>query len=106
MQLAFYSTQPEYKPGNWCGVTFAAYLDVVLFTGGLHNVTVDSDNGCIISKDGRLAHLADSHPDAALGSLWRNLALSEKYPFFDENRSRLLRLISPEEFRHRLTGEP
>ena len=72
----------------------------------IHNVTGDSDFACgIISKDSRLAHLADFYPDAALASLWRTLDLSQKYPFFDENRSRLLRLISTEEFRRRLIGE-
>jgi hypothetical protein len=98
--------QLEVSPVEWCGVTFAAYLDVVPFTGGIHNVTVDSDYGCgVISKDHRLANLADSEPDAALAKQWQTLDLSRKYSFFDENRFRLLRLISTHEFRRRLLGE-
>jgi hypothetical protein len=99
--------QLEVSPEEWCGLTFAAYLDVVLFTEGIHNVTVDTDYGCgIISKDHRLAGLADSQPDAALAGLWQALELAQKYSFLNENRSRLLRLISPDTFRRRLIGEP
>ena len=98
--------QPEVIPEEWCGVTFAAYLDVVLFTGGIHNITVDTDYGCgIISKDHRVAYIADSQPDAALAKRWQTLDLSQKYSFFNENRSRLLRLISTNDFRRRLIGE-
>jgi hypothetical protein len=97
---------PEYQSGGWCGVTFAAYLDVVLFTGGIDYVTVDTDYGCgIISKDDRLADFAGSRPDATLASLWRMLDLSQKYSFFDEIRSRLLRLISIDEFCARVGGD-
>ena len=98
--------EPEFRPGEWGGVTFAAYLDVVLFTERIHYVTVDSDYGCgIVSKDRRLDHLSGSRPDATLASRWRTLGLSQKYPFFDENRARLLRLISTEEFCGRLAGD-
>ena len=95
-----------FHSGPWCGVTFAAYLDIVLFTGGIHYVTVDTDYGCgIISKDHRLADLFGSWRDASLASPWRELDLSEKYAFFDENRSRLLHLISTDEFCRRLGRE-
>jgi len=98
--------EPEYRFGLWCGVTFAAYLDIVLFTENIHYVTVDCDYGCgIISKDQRLDPLFGSRPDATLPLLWRTLDLSQKYPFFDEIRSRLLCLISIDEFCHRVAGE-
>ncbi len=91
--------EPEYRPGEWCGLTFAAYLDVVLFTGGLHYITVDTDYGCgVISKDDRLEGLYKSQPDASLASRWRTLDISQKYAFLDENRSQLLRLISTDAF--------
>jgi hypothetical protein len=97
---------PEISSWEWSGVTFAAYLDVVLFTGSISYITVDSDYGCgIISKDRRLAHLSGSRPDAALVSRWRALDLTHKYPFLDENRSQLLRLISTNEFRRGFAGE-
>jgi hypothetical protein len=98
--------EEEVHPGEWSGVTFAAYLDVVLFTESIHYITVDCDYGCgIISKDRRLAHLSASLPDAALASRWRTLELAQKYPFFDENRARLLRLISTDLFCRGLAGE-
>lgn len=91
--------EPEYRAGEWCGVTFAAYLDVVLFTSGIHYITVDSDYGCgIISKDHRLGHLYKSQPATPLASQWQRLNISQKYAFFDENRSQLLRLISTDTF--------
>lgn len=97
-------TEPRYRPGEWCGVTFAAYLDVVLFTEGLHYITVDSDYGCgIISKDHRLAYLYKSQPATPFALQWQMLNLSQKYPFFDENRSQLLHLISTHTFCRRLS---
>ena len=91
--------EPEYRVGDWCGVTFAAYLDVVLFTSGIHYITVDSDFGCgIISKDHGLTHLYTSQPATSLASQWQMLNISQKYAFFDENRSQLLHLISTDTF--------
>jgi hypothetical protein len=93
------SADPDFHTGDWSGVTFAAYLDVVLFTRRISYITVDTDYGCgIITRDDRFAHVVDSFPDAAVTSQWRAIQLPEKYPFLDENRSRLLRLLSTEEF--------
>jgi hypothetical protein len=99
---------PEYRPGEWCGLTFAAYLDVVLFTSGLHYVTVDTDYGCgVIAKDNRLDGLCRSQPDASLVSRWRALDITQKYAFLDQNRSQLLHLISTDDFRQRFgAGRP
>lgn len=99
-------TAPSFIPGEWLGLTFAAYLDVVLFTKGIHYATVHSDYGCgIISKDNRLAHFSDLHPNADLIHKWRMLDLSQKYPFFEEHHAQLLRLVSPNDFHERLLGE-
>lgn len=99
-------TGPSFVPGEWLGLTFAAYLDIALFTEGIHYATVQSDYGCgIISKDDRLAHLSDLHPNADLIHQWRMLGLSKKYPFFEEHHAQLLRLISPNDFQKRLLGE-
>jgi hypothetical protein len=97
--------EPEYRAGDWCGVTFAAYLDVVLFTSSLHYITVDSDYGCgVISKDNRLTNLYKSQSTAPLASQWQMLNISQKYAFFDENRSQLLHLISSDTFCQRFDG--
>ena len=96
---------PEFRYGAWCGVTYAAFLDVVLHAAGIRYATVDSDFGCgIISTDSRLPGLCAPAPDAELAAQWRRLAPNEKYPFFDANRSRLLNLIPPDEFLRRLAG--
>ena len=88
---------------GWCGVTFAAYLDIVLFNPALHYATVNTDYGCgIISKDDRLADFSKDRPTAALTAEWQALALSQKYSFFHLNRVPLLRLISREEFRRKI----
>jgi hypothetical protein len=102
-----YCAAPEYHPGEWCGVTFAAYLDVVLFSEGLRYVTIDSDYGCgVIFKDSRKISGFDAPPDAALASQWRTLNLAEKYSFLDKYRPQLLHLISPEEFCHNFGTSP
>lgn len=93
---------PEFQSGEWCGVTYAAYLDVALFAEALSYVTVDTDYGCgIISKRPR-PELFGTSADAALAAGWKKLPLAEKYLFFEENRAQLLQLISPEELQIRL----
>ena len=95
---------PEFQCGDWCGVTYAAYLDVVL-AAGIRYATVDSDFGCgIISAHPRLAGVCGPAPDADLVREWRKLALGQKYPFFDANRARLLNLIALDEFQRRLAA--
>jgi hypothetical protein len=93
---------PEFQDGEWCGVTYAAYLDVVL-AAGIRYATVDSDFGCgIISTHPSLAGLCGPAPDPDLVHAWRRLAPGQRYPYFDANRSRLLNLIPPAEFQRRL----
>ena len=41
---------PQHKEGSWCGVTYKAYLDVVLSGANLNYCTVDVDFGCGIVR--------------------------------------------------------
>jgi hypothetical protein len=44
---------PEFEGGEWCGVTYKAFIDVVLDRGDLDYVTVDTDFGCgVLFKGG------------------------------------------------------
>jgi hypothetical protein len=118
---------PEFIPDAWCGVTFAAYLDVVLFAREYGYVTVDTDFGCgLVGKPERLASLfgyppakllsrllgknklrpADAQPPPAITSQWRGLPLAEKYSLLEQYRDELLRLISTEDFCQRVGARP
>ena len=95
---------PEFRHGDWCGVTYAAYLDLLLQAADLQYVTVDTDYGCgIISKISRPG-LFDMEVDAALRSEWQKLELTQKFGFFERNRRQLLHLISPNDLQRRLGG--
>jgi hypothetical protein len=99
-------TTPEYIRGEWCGLTFAAFLDIVLFTEGIHYITIDSDYGCgVVSKDNRLSQFSNPPADPKLLLEWRMLPLLQKYPFFESHHRELLHLISAEEFVASLFGE-
>ena len=37
---------PEYHQGEWCGVSYKAYLDFVLGNSSLNYLTIDTDYGC------------------------------------------------------------
>jgi hypothetical protein len=111
-------TSPEFVRGLWCGVTYVAWLDLMLTSPELGFVTVDTDYGCGIAgrparlspllgypSGGRLSRLlgtgrrpADTPAQRELIDGWRKLPLAEKYPFFDQHRVELLRLISVSEF--------
>jgi hypothetical protein len=85
---------PQHHDGEWCGVTYAAFLDTVLGDPGLCYATVATDYGCgIISPRPRRELLYNNH-DKQLAAEWYKLDLSQKFPFFNQNRRRLLHLIS------------
>lgn len=92
-------TDPKFRPGEWCGVTFAAYLDMVLFAEGTPYVTVDTDYGCgIMSEHPVITPLLSRCTNAELIAQWPKLGLKEKYPFFEQHRAELLQLMPLEKF--------
>lgn len=91
--------QPDFRAGNWCGLTYAAFLDLVLGSKRLSYITVNTDFGCgIMSKDRRWRRFSRSRMAPSLAARWHALELSERFPFFDQNRKSLLRLISTARF--------
>jgi hypothetical protein len=89
---------PIYVPGNWCGVTFMAYIDFVIRTTDIDYATVDTDLGCgIIQKSARA-----SRPDAGAALLRTWMGLGEDSAaalrFVHENRDVLLRMSSVDDF--------
>jgi hypothetical protein len=48
-------TAPEFMVGDWCGVTYKAFIDVVLDRGDLDYATVDTDYGCGVLFKGALS---------------------------------------------------
>jgi SAM-dependent methyltransferase len=42
--------RPDFQKGDWCGVTYKAYLDFVIAHPELRYVTVDTDYGCGIVR--------------------------------------------------------
>lgn len=110
---------PEFVGGDWCGVTYKAYLDFVCARRDLQYRTVDTDYGCgIIRKlDARSrwakslrmlsALLLDSSSQWAErrrhSLLWRQWHefgndFDRTFCFFDKHKKELLNLISPDEF--------
>src|SRR5262249_19211780 len=95
-------SQPEFRSGAWCGLTYTAFIDFVLPRRHVAYYTVDCDFGCgFIYKNQAPAHLCERQDDRSrLEFEWRAVAGSwcERYEFFNANRAALLNLISPEEF--------
>ncbi len=117
---------PKYIDGEWCGVTYKAYLDFVCERRDLEYRTIDVDYGCgIIHKLGcrswwaelfetmRTAGLATSsrrrseqQQHSMLCRQWRALGddFDRSFDFFDRHKRRLLKLIGPDEFLTSLQG--
>ena len=96
---------PQIRAGEWCGETFAAFLDIALFDDDLRYATIDTDYGCgIISTHPLLESLLKPHPGRNLTSSWRSLQPNERYHFLDQHRSELLRLTSTDDFRQYLNA--
>ena len=112
---------PRFVDGEWCGVTYKAYLDVVLPRRDLAFLTVDTDLGCgVIRKLGthragapgstlaaRLVSALMRHHDdraaqdrAALFEQWSALGDDgdATFRFFQAHKDALLNLVSARRF--------
>ena len=109
--------RPEFMEGDWCGVTYLAYLDFVTGNTRLEYLTVDTDFGCgVIRKPARQSvwKAISSVIPADLGKKanrrrkarrWRQRPIRDfdaAYTFFDRDRDNLLNLVTPEEFEAKL----
>lgn len=96
------SVHPTFRPGRWCGVTYAAFLDFVGSRPDLDYCTVDADYGCGIIR--RRPAAVGRSPFGAISRRrllgWRLASLSRfaRWPYFARHRQELLRLASPREF--------
>jgi len=93
----------EPKDGEWCGVSYRAFLDFVLDRKDLDYCTVDVDYGCgVIFKDRNIRSSNDFVPahDPKLIAQWFDIHNNDAdaFSFFMKNRTHLLRLISAKTF--------
>lgn len=94
-----FSASPSFISGEWCGLTFAAYLDIVLFNSEFQYFTIDSDYGCgIIYRADQFSQFPYASKNSELIQEWRMLSLREKYTFFEKHHLELLNLMPPDEF--------
>jgi hypothetical protein len=97
-------TSPEFQVGEWCGVSYRAYIDFVIGRNDLSYCTVDTDYGCGVIRKDPIGHDSDgivSEADDVLRLGWM-IAREDSdtcYNFFHENRPRLLNLVSVDRFR-------
>jgi hypothetical protein len=102
---------PEFIPGEWCGVTYKAYLDFVAGRHDLEYYTVETDYGCgIVRKLGQpwwrglVPELCRSRVKLSkcplLWDQWHENGddFPRAYRFLKENKKDLLNLISVDEF--------
>jgi Methyltransferase domain len=97
-------TSPEHTPGDWCGVTYMAFIDFTLCREGLSYYTVDTDFGCgVIYKHPQRAVAASHRLNGArdrLAFAWDAARHDDatRFHFFAQHRRDLLNLKSVEEF--------
>jgi hypothetical protein len=102
---------PHYRDGSWCGLTYKAYLDILLESVRFRSCTVDTDHGCAIVRRRplvpRLRHLANR----AVGTIardsrrrllqeWRRVRKDDVAAFrlLKARTKSLLNLVTVEEF--------
>ena len=93
---------PEHHNGPWCGVSYEAFLDVVLATNSLLYLTVDTDYGCgIIQKADPYAYFPAQDPsrDRAIAG-WRSRErdAATSFEYFQAHRKDLLNTIDAGDF--------
>jgi hypothetical protein len=106
---------PHYRDGSWCGLTYKAYLDMMLESVRLQSCTVDTDHGCAIVRRRPLVSRLRSIAYRALGTIvgdsrsrvlreWRRVAKDDSAAFrlLKAHPKSLLNLVTVDEF---LAGE-
>jgi Methyltransferase domain len=92
---------PAYHDGPWCGVSYEAFLDVVL-ANRLSYLTVDTDYGCgIIQKADPYACLPVQDPSrdrAIAGWRSRERGAATSFEYFQAHRKDLLNTIDAGDF--------
>ena len=95
---------PEYFHGEWCGVTYKAYLDFVSIRN-LDYQTVDTDYGCGVIRRpghpeiGRVGRSVSARDDRVWQE-WHAIGndFDRAFTFFEAHKVSLLRLIEPDTF--------
>jgi hypothetical protein len=91
---------------DWCGVTYKAYLDVLLERDDLWYCTVDTDVGCGMIRSSRKTRLFRRAIDADKASLraWRNAGddLNAVYRAYERHKDALMNVVTVNQF---LTAE-
>ncbi len=94
---------PTFHEGEWCGVTYWAFIDFVLRRWDAGFLTVDTDSGCGVIYKQPIRNLESRAARAALRHLaesWRTVRDDDtaRFDFFDRHRRDLLNLKSVDEF--------
>lgn len=94
------AANPSFVPGEWCGVTYKAYIDFVLGNPDLDYFTVDADYGCgvILKPKGAGAKIKNwlrARRVRALKDEWRAIGndFDASFDKFMADKTRLLRLV-------------
>jgi hypothetical protein len=94
--------RPRPSAGGWCGETYAAFIDFACTRWVAAYCTVDCDFGCgvLYAGDAAAPAFARRPPSPALIHDWRRAGASprERWAFFEQNRTELLNLVTPEAF--------
>jgi hypothetical protein len=92
---------PNYIQGEWCGVSYQAYVDFISQRHDLAVYTVDTDYGCgVISKLAEPSPQSATAAGAELLGNWRSKRGDpvEAFAFFHVHKQVLLNLITTDEF--------
>jgi hypothetical protein len=93
---------PKPAEGSWCGVTYSAYIELLLSRRDLTYYTVDTDYGCgVIRKKLRAgAPKPGRRMTDELAERWRNQQSqnADMFELFCNHKRELLNLVSVEDF--------
>jgi hypothetical protein len=92
---------PQYVPGEWCGVSYRAYVDFISERNDLAVYTVDTDYGCGVIR--KLAEPSQANATGAGLELlcdWRSKRDDPMaaFAFFQAHKRVLVNLITTDEF--------
>jgi Methyltransferase domain len=106
---------PHYRDGSWCGLTYKAYLDMILESVELQSCTVDTDHGCAIVRRRPLVSRLGSTGHRTLRTIawdcrsrlihewkWAGKDEAASFRLLKAHAKALLNLVTVEEF---LAGE-
>jgi hypothetical protein len=93
----FVCTNHKYQKGEWCGVTYAAFVEIIYNNPNLYYAVIDNDYGLGIISKNKIAYFqknTNNEKQANFLNLFHENKYEDAYNYFKDNIFEIVNLIN------------